>query len=497
MRNSSRPISAFRILSLGILLLALILAVLQLVRFSRVRTNFPAGLVIAGVPVGGLDRPQAAERLLSAYSAPVVLHYNDAVINLNPSVIDYQLDVESMLAAGDLERTRILFWQEFWDFLWGRTSTPNPIPLRATYSEQRLRTFLEDISMRYDQPPQAALPVAGSVTFQPGKAGFVLDEDGAVVLIEKALFSLDQREAVLPLQRSEPSRPPLENLKTLLKQTLEVEGFEGLAGIYMEDLQTGQELHFAYQDGQDITVNPDVAFTASSIIKIPIMVSALRRIQDNSDPETQKLLGDMVDLSGNEAADWLMDRVIDNGRGPLVVSEDMTELGLENTFLAGKFSIGSPLLAVVKTPANQRIDVSTDPDPYSQTTPSDIGMLLSDIYQCAQSNGGSLIAVFAGDIDPSKCQQMINLLVNNKLPSLLTAGIPEGTRIGHKHGWVSTNGIINTIGDAGIIYSPAGNYVFVVFLHNPDQLVWEPASNLIADLSTAVYNYFNLPQSSG
>jgi hypothetical protein len=53
--------------------------------------------------------------------------------------------------------------------------------------------------------------------------------------------------------------------------------------------------------------------------------------------------------------------------------------------------------------------------------------------------------------------------------------------------------LIHTIGDAGIIYTPGGNYVFVVFLYHPDQLVWEPASELIAELSQAVYNFYNLP----
>ncbi len=51
----------------------------------------------------------------------------------------------------------------------------------------------------------------------------------------------------------------------------------------------------------------------------------------------------------------------------------------------------------------------------------------------------------------------------------------------------------STIGDAGIIYTPGGNYVFVVFLYHPDQLIWEPASELIAELSQAVYNFYNLP----
>jgi beta-lactamase class A len=262
--------------------------------------------------------------------------------------------------------------------------------------------------------------------------------------------------------------------------------------VYLLDLQTAQERHFAFRQGELLPVEPDIAFTASSIIKIPIMVSVFKN-GDLLDEETLKLMEDMVDRSGNEAADWLMDRVMEKGRAPLVVSDDMNSIGLENTFLAGYFSLGSPLLAGFQTPANQRTDINTNPDPYSQTTPSDIGMLLVDLYQCAENGGGALVAAFPEKITQQECQEMVNYLIKNRLPSLLTAGIPEGTVIAHKHGWVSTNGIINTIGDAGIIYSPGGNYVLVIFVHHPDQLVWDPASTLIAMLSQAVYNYYNIP----
>lgn len=88
---------------------------------------------------------------------------------------------------------------------------------------------------------------------------------------------------------------------------------------------------------------------------------------------------------------------------------------------------------------------------------------------------------------------MNTLLLNNRLPVLLTAGLPEATPIAHKHGWVTVNGVINTIGDAGIIYSPGGNYILVVFLYHPEQLVWDPASALVTEISRAVYNYYNLP----
>lgn len=484
-----------RWLSVFLLLAALILTTLQLVRYSRVRASLPTGMVVAGVPVGGLDRQQAAQRLLEAYSIPVEILYNNAVIHISPSVVDFQLDLDSMLAAADLERTLEPFWLGFWDFLWGRSSTPHEVPLRSTYSEQRLRTYLDDeVAQRYDQLPIAASPVVGTVNFQPGAQGTELDTDGSLLLIENAMRSLENRQVVLPLLRTNPPRPAFQNLRVLLEQTIGLSGFDGVADIYLLDLQTAQELHFAKREGEELPVQPDIAYTASSIIKIPIMVSTFRRIGENADAETQRLMSEMITKSGNETADWLMDRVIDPNRAPLQVSEDMQALGLENTFLAGYFSLGSPILALIETPANQRSDIDTDPDPYSQTTASDIGMLLEDIYHCAQSSGGTLNAVFPGDFTQVECQTMISLLINNKLPSLLTAGIPEGTQIAHKHGWVSYNGIINTIGDAGIVYTPGGNYVLVVFLHHPEQLVWEPASDLIADLSRAVYNYYNIPQ---
>jgi len=492
--RTRRSVSALRIISIGLLLASIILAATQLVRFSRVRSYLPAGLMVAGVPVGGLDREQAAARLMETYSYPIEIKYSGSAILLTPSVVDFSLDVQNMLALANLERTQKQFWEDFWDYLWGHTTFPTEIPLRANFSEQRLRAFLVDVATRYDQPAEPAMPDPGSATFKPGKAGTALDIEKSIPQIETAMYSLTNRKVELPLQTVNPKRPAFQNLEVLLKQTLQVSEFEGLVGIYLKDLKTDQEIHFASNNGEDVSVEPDIAFTASSIIKIPIMVSAFSRMPDTSDAETMRLLGEMIDKSGNESADWFMDRAIDPVRAPLLVTEDMRALGLENTFMAGYFTFGSPLLQLIQTPANQRKDVFTDPDPYSQTTPSDMGMLLDDLYQCAEHGGGTLPAVFPGRINQEKCKTMITYLIQNRLPVLLTAGLPEATPIAHKHGWVTVNGVINAIGDAGIIYSPAGSYVLVVFLHHPQQLIWESSSTLISNLSKTVYDFYNLPQ---
>jgi beta-lactamase class A len=123
-----------------------------------------------------------------------------------------------------------------------------------------------------------------------------------------------------------------------------------------------------------------------------------------------------------------------------------------------------------------------------------MGMLLSDIYQCAQTGGGTFAAVFPGKISQNECKSMITYLTRNKIGVLIEAGLPEGTQIGHKHGWAvdPVDGVMHTVADAALIYSPGGNYILTIYIHDSNQIVWDNANRLYADLSRAVYNYFNL-----
>jgi beta-lactamase class A len=76
----------------------------------------------------------------------------------------------------------------------------------------------------------------------------------------------------------------------------------------------------------------------------------------------------------------------------------------------------------------------------------------------------------------------------------MEAGLPEGTQLAHKHGWLtdSTDGLVHTMSDAGIVYTPGGNFILVVYLYHPTQLLFNPANALVAGLAQSVYNYYNL-----
>ena len=107
---------------------------------------------------------------------------------------------------------------------------------------------------------------------------------------------------------------------------------------------------------------------------------------------------------------------------------------------------------------------------------------------------GALAAVFPGEITQSECQQMVSLLAANRIGVLIEAGVPSDAQVAHKHGWAVdvTDGVIHTMADAALVYSPGGDYVLVVFLYDPVQVVFDPVNLMVAQLSQAIYNYFNV-----
>jgi len=459
-------------------------------------------MTLGGVPVGGLDPQEASQRVLQIYSLPIEIQYANAVIQLDPGLVGFEVDLASMLAAADLQKSNASFWVGFWNYLWNQSPSEIDIPLVTNFSDQRLRSYLtEEIAPRYDSLPTSAQPIPGTTDFQPGTPGQVINIDRSISLISDALHSPINRTVLISSQKTNAGRPQIANLQLFIKQIIDENGFDGTIGIYLLDLQSAEELHLAYQSNQSITVRPDIAFTASSTIKIPIMVSAFKYFNGAIDENASKLMIEMLKQSENPAADSLME-ILNKDQGPLFVTDDMKSLGLENTFIAGYFYNNAPnLLPYYSTPSNLRGDINTDPDWYSQTTPSDMGILLEDIYQCSETGGGALIATFPGKLSKQACQQMVQYLKEDKIGLLIEAGVPDGTSVAHKHGWVLDveTGVYHDISDSAIVYSPGGNYILTIYAYHPVQIIWEfpttrlGAARMFADISRVVYNYFNLP----
>lgn len=82
---------------------------------------------------------------------------------------------------------------------------------------------------------------------------------------------------------------------------------------------------------------------------------------------------------------------------------------------------------------------------------------------------------------------MINYLASNKIAVLIQAGVPEGVRVSHKHGWADGE----PIGDAGLVFTPGGDYALVYYIWVPGNTYWDENSRHMADISRAVYYFFN------
>jgi beta-lactamase class A len=461
-----------------VLIVAVLFAFLfQLNRYTAYRELLAPGLSLAGLPVGGKSEEEARVLLEEAFSTPVTLHYLDEAVTLNPRKVEFRLRTDAMMEQARQITARSNFWQGFLDYLLGHAAESADIPGQARFDEEYVRQHLLDIAARYDHPLQPPRAVVSSLTYLPGEREQRLDVEASLPLVIAALNSATQREVDLVVELGSQEPPPID--MTVLQQMLEgrLDNFDGVYSIYVKDLATGEELD----------LNADVAYAGMSILKIAVMVEAYRHLDGPPDQDTTKILTETMTLSGNFTANLLLRYVIGDGdayQGVRHLNESMSYLGLVNTFMAAPYD-EDVLPQHIRTPANSRTDINTNPDPFMQTTPQDMGLLLEMIYQCADG-GGTLVAAYPDQIIPDECRDMLDMMSQNHIGSLIEAGVPEGTRVAHKHGWIG-----DSHGDAGIVFSPGGDYVLCMYLYHPGWLEWEVSSPIMADLSQAVYRYFN------
>ena len=231
---------------------------------------------IAGIKVGGTDPQTASQRLLQVYAnTPIEIRLGDQIIQMDPSSAGYAINLDSMLAAADYERTGGAFWLGFWDYLWNRQPAPVEIPLIDSLNREQLDAYLQkrNCSTIRSHQPFRHNQWREAHNFKPVSPANLLTSIAQQFLLKTHLRSPSNRTVTLPFRNVRPPRPSVENLQIQIQQIIDLAGFDGIVGFYLKDLQSGEVLHFVYQDGEFVSVDPDVAFTASSTIKIPIMIS--------------------------------------------------------------------------------------------------------------------------------------------------------------------------------------------------------------------------------
>ena len=479
------------VFSILMLLGAIALFIVELLNFSRQQNRLGASVSVAGVEVGGMLPGEAVATWESAFSSPLTLWYEDSPILLEPAAIGFRINNAAMLAeAREASSGGTANWLRFFYGLIGEEARSNvSIALNATWQNSLLEQFLREIGLRYDRPPEDGAWDLETLTILPGADGRSLDIARALPVVTNALRSAGKRHVMLPLRDTLPGQVHLGILENLIRSWLDTQGFiyDGqttLASVYVADLLSGEE----------IRLNADVAVSAASTIKLPIMLDYYRTLNLAPNDDEAWLMANSLLCSNNASSNLIM-QIIGDGenifRGLASVTDNARFLGARNTFITAPFDLGvegqiTGSNIPPRTSPNPRFN--TRPDAYNQTTAEDLGALLGMVYDCAHLGSGLLAARPDGAYTRNECRQMIELMSGNHLQRLLQGGLPPGTRIAHKNGWLE-----NLHGDAGIVFPPNGrNYIIAVFVWEDTSFFsYERAWPLIEGISRATWNYFS------
>jgi beta-lactamase class A len=371
-------------------------------------------------------------------------------------------------------------WRRYLEFVAGMTPFPIEVPIRAAHNEDILRGDLDTIAGFIDKPARVPVLLTDTNEIQAGEAGVLVDRAQSLNNLRSALYKTEEREVHLALIDEPAPEWDIRVLDESIRNILS--GFDGFGSVFIVDLQTGEE----------VAINADVAVSALSILKIAIFIEAYRALDSAPDAFVEDLFVSTATASSNHSANLLLHIIAGEDNtyaGAAKLTEEMRDLGLQNTFMAIPYDAAAvpSRPSTFDTPANQRTDINTNPDPSMQTTAEEIGTLLEMLYYCAQGEGGFL-AVYPDEITQAECQAIVDLMVENVEGNLIRYGVPETAQVSHKHGWS-----FNEHGDAGIVFTPGGNFVIYTLLARPDSdwLSSDESFPILREISRAAYNYFN------
>ena len=472
-----------RFLFTALLLMGILYLAYQALLFNFSRDKFPTGMNIAGVEVAGLTRDEASAKLTEAYFAPLNFYHQEERVQIDPREVGFALDTEYMLNEAEAQKGNNELWQAYIEFVINRPIEPIAIPLAATHDREALTNQINTVASYLDQPATAPQLLMGAGSYEPGQDGYVTDVPTSVELAEIALYQSDPEKRNVDLALEYQEAIPF-NIQVLQEQIeRQLAQAEGMIGsVFIMDLSTGEE----------VNINSDMAISGLSILKIAIFLEAYRNLNQPPNEYVAELFYNTAVLSSNNNANLLLHVAAgeDNTyQGAQVLTESMQRIGLVNTFMAIPYDAAEVPTrpSTYTTPANSRPDALILADTAMQTTAEEMGTLLSMIYYCAQG-GGALPVIYPDEITPTECQAIIDLMKQNYEGNLIRFGTPEGTEVSHKHGWD-----LITHGDAGVVFSPEGDYVIVMYLHDEanNWLSHELSFPILQEISQATYNYFN------
>ncbi len=495
-----------RFFTFTIILCALLALFPLYTSFKARAAPIPPGVYLAGVDVSVYKSIDEMRRHLEeVYGQVVEVNFADERLALNPADVDFQIDIDQMAnEAGDF-----LQGSDFIDiamrYALGFEQRRRDVPVRFVLNNAKLRGWLETVAASHNrlaQPPRVLAPnnrwndgthierevpvgFVGSFTrdwtWVLGTPGYTLDIDASQPQLIAALTRPQNRLADLVLNETPAPSPTMAELSGVLSSTLAT--FPGFATVYVHDLTNDEEA----------AVDVDIAFSGMSTMKIGIAAAVMHKLKNGIDPADPEavLVGQWLDYalgeSNNTAANQLLAFLGDGDviAGARTFSTLMNSLGFANTYMQSGYDANAQFTEI-PTPANQQSTWDTNPDSNLQSTPREMGRILSEIYYCTQGKG-KLIEIYPDNFTARECEQILYYMTHDEFQELVWAGLPKFKQqwIVHKHGFA-----FETHSDVALVWGPSGPYVISVFLYRQGWMDWGTSNNAMQDLSRIVWNYY-------
>lgn len=253
-----------------------------------------------------------------------------------------------------------------------------------------------------------------------------------------------------------------------------VKGFHGDVGVYVKNLRTGKTAIF----------QADTIFPTASMVKIPIMVGMMDKIEKGELGYHQELIyKDSLLYAGSDMlGSYKSGEKIEVGKAMLLMlstSDNTASLWLQS--LAGGGARINELLdsaGLKDTRVNSRTagrEENRKTYGWGQTTPREMATLVEKIYK--------------GDIiNPKASEKMLRLLSRNYADENAISQIPPYVFIACKHGCVN-----QSRSETLLVMAPHGAYVFSIITKNQQDQSWEPSNEgwvLARNLSSLLWHYF-------
>ena len=226
-------------------------------------------------------------------------------------------------------------------------------------------------------------------------------------------------------------------------------------------------------NGKYVDIKGDTPFPAASIIKIPVMISMFKAIENGKfKSEDLILFEEPYRSAGSGSLQYQPEGIkisVDNLARMMITESDNSSTNIIMSLIGSMTSVNDD----IKQWGLKNTHINTwlpDMDGTNYTTTKDLATMLYNL-----DNEGFLSLESRADIF-----DYMGHVKNNRL---LAAGIPSNASIAHK-----TGDIGSMLGDAGIIYAPNGKkYILAIMVKRPHNDY--SAKEFIVNASQTIYNY--------